>query len=70
MLSAGATGPVGPVFTGPLLALSYGKISEKTFKKQQNNYTFEYYRFDWLSAPHTPNTKVQTLHSITLYEFN
>ena len=48
----------------------WGKLSEKTFKEKQNNYTFEYHRFDWLSAPHTHNTIIQTLHSITLYKFN
>ena len=47
----------------------WGKLSEKTFKEQQNNY-IEYYRVDWLLAPHTPNTKVKIFVKITLYEFN
>ena len=46
------------------------KESEKHLNSNNIIIILEYYRSDWLGAPHSPNTKVQTLHSITLYEFN
>ena len=42
------------------------KRKKNKFKEQQNNYISEYHRFDWLTAPYTLNTKVKTLHSITV----
>ena len=38
----------------------WGKLSDKTFEGQQIIILLEYHRFDWPTAYHTPNSKVQT----------
>ena len=35
----------------PLQVRRWGKLTEKTFKKQQIIILFKYHRFNWLSAP-------------------
>ena len=48
----------------------WGKLSVKDLKSNKIMILFEYHRFDWLLAPHTPNTQVKISVKITLYEFN